>query len=40
MGELRAIARVAFADEPQKLEKLGIVVLNAPRAKKKTAAVQ
>ncbi len=38
VSELRAIARVAFADEPQKLEKLGIVVLNAPRAKRKAAS--
>ena len=34
VSELRAIAKVAFADEPQHLEKLGIAVLNAPRAKK------
>lgn len=34
IGELRAIARVAFADDPQQLEKLGIRVLNAPRAHK------
>ena len=38
VSELRAIARVAFADEPQRLEMLGIRVLNAPRAKRKATA--
>jgi len=34
VGELKALARVAFTDDPQQLEKLGVVVLNAPRRKK------
>jgi len=36
--ELRALARVAFADDPQQLEKVGIVVLNAPRRRKARVA--
>lgn len=35
VSELRAVSKVAFAANPQELEKLGILALNAPRAKKK-----
>lgn len=35
-GELKAVAKVAFRSDPQKLERLGLVVLNKPRAKKPT----
>ena len=38
VSELRAVSRVAFAENPQGLERLGIKVLNAPRAKKKSTA--
>ncbi len=38
VSDLRAICKVAFAENPQQLEELGIVVLNAPRKKKATAA--
>jgi len=38
ISELRGIARVAFADQPQRLESLGIRVLNAPRQKKKASS--
>jgi hypothetical protein len=38
VSELRAIARVAFYESPQELEKLGLLVLNAPRRKKAAGA--
>jgi len=34
--KFRTVVKVAFSEDPQELEKLGIVVLNAPRRKKKT----
>lgn len=37
VSELRTIARVAFYEEPQELEKLGVLVLNAPRRPMKAA---
>jgi hypothetical protein len=38
VSELRTIARVAFYEEPEELEKLGVLVLNGPRRAKKAAA--
>jgi hypothetical protein len=38
VSELRTIARVAFYEEPQELEKLGVMALNGPRRAKKTAS--
>ena len=37
VSELRTIARVAFYEEPQELEKLGVIVLNGPRRSAKRA---
>jgi len=38
VSNLRAIAKVAFYDSPQELEKLGIIARSAPRKKKAEAA--
>jgi hypothetical protein len=38
VSELRTIARVAFYENPQELEKLGVMALNAPRRAKKAEA--
>jgi hypothetical protein len=38
VSDLRAICRVAFYESPQELEKLGVLVVNAARPKKKAAA--
>jgi hypothetical protein len=38
VSELRTIARVAFYEEPQELEKLGVMALNGPRRSKKAEA--
>ena len=38
VSELRTIARVAFYEEPQELEKLGLLALNGPRRVKKLEA--
>ena len=35
VSELRAVSKVAFAGNPQEMEKLGILARNAPRAKPK-----
>ncbi len=40
VGELRAIARIAFYEQPQELEKLGIMVRNSPGRPKKAAAAK
>jgi len=34
-GDLKEVVKVAFRADPQKVERLGLVVLNKPRAKKK-----
>jgi hypothetical protein len=39
VSELRTIARVAFYENPQELEKLGVLALNGPRRAKKPEAV-
>ena len=38
LSNFRSIVKVAFDETPQKLERLGIMALNAPRAKKKDAS--
>lgn len=37
VGELRSVCRLAFADRPQELEKLGILVRSRPRPKRPAA---
>jgi len=37
-GDLKEVVKVALRGDPQKVERLGLVVLNQPRAKKKVAA--
>jgi len=39
VSELKALCRVAFAEDRQQLEKLGILALNKPRPKKKKDAM-
>jgi len=38
VSDFKAICRVALAEDPQRLEQLGILVLNAPRRKTKEKA--